>query len=60
MNKFYTDILELEDVLNKLKSWENGLDYRQRNVPALPSFVPPFAMKCTSHCQPVYHLLTSV
>lgn len=35
-------------------------DYCQRNVPALPSFVPPFAMKCTSHCQTVYHLLTSV
>lgn len=35
-------------------------DYCQRNVPAMPSFVPPFAKKCTSQCQPVYHLLTSV
>lgn len=58
--KFSQDFLGME--------YEEGIaiiilkdsDYCHKNVPKLPSFVPRFAMKCTSHCQPVYHQLTSV
>ncbi|SFK74409.1 hypothetical protein SAMN04488569_10923 [Marinilactibacillus piezotolerans] len=42
----YSEIIDLEDVLNKLKSWENGLeflgDYYSSNSPDLERLVEEY------------------
>lgn len=46
MTTLYSDILELEDVLNKLKSWESALeflgDYYSSNSPDLERLVEEY------------------